>query len=334
MKASRLLFLALLLLIQTTVTDASAQRLKEKITIEKNPNGNIGYVKKNIYEYLSGITCVTQYEGPKASKTALKGKEESHIQKQGNTTDSIVEHFNYKNRGEFVRDKITTYSFDGKGRLISQKTEHVDSVNPVYPQKLITEFSYDRDGRVKKIMQGSSYNSKSKRFEKHFISHITYESNSIYEKTYFVLHYNNHLRKYLLLDVTSKSLLNEQGQIILSEKKSPDSDELDIIKYQYDEHGHTSREEHYCKGLQDSVDLLTHIYEYEYKYYPVGAQQLQDKENVHEYVDLGLSVNWATCNVGADKPEDYGDYFAWGETEPKSEYTWENYKYRHSGDED
>lgn len=36
----------------------------------------------------------------------------------------------------------------------------------------------------------------------------------------------------------------------------------------------------------------------------------------HEYVDLGLSVKWATCNVGADKPEDSGDFFAWGETSP------------------
>ena len=39
--------------------------------------------------------------------------------------------------------------------------------------------------------------------------------------------------------------------------------------------------------------------------------------NGHEYVNLGLSVLWATCNIGADSPEDYGDYFAWGETETK-----------------
>lgn len=50
-------------------------------------------------------------------------------------------------------------------------------------------------------------------------------------------------------------------------------------------------------------------------------------ENGYEYVDLGLSVKWATCNVGATKPEDYGDYFAWGETEPKSTYDWSTYKY-------
>ncbi len=42
--------------------------------------------------------------------------------------------------------------------------------------------------------------------------------------------------------------------------------------------------------------------------------------NGHEYVDLGLSVKWATCNVGASSPSDYGDYFAWGETSTKSEY--------------
>ena len=47
----------------------------------------------------------------------------------------------------------------------------------------------------------------------------------------------------------------------------------------------------------------------------------------HEYVDLGLSIKWATCNVGANKPEDYGDYFAWGETKPKKSYSSSNYSY-------
>ncbi len=43
--------------------------------------------------------------------------------------------------------------------------------------------------------------------------------------------------------------------------------------------------------------------------------------NGHEAVDLGLSVKWATCNIGANNPEEYGDYFAFGETEPKDEYS-------------
>ena len=49
--------------------------------------------------------------------------------------------------------------------------------------------------------------------------------------------------------------------------------------------------------------------------------------DMHDYVDLGLSVLWATCNVGATTPEEYGDYFAWGETEPKENYDWNVYKW-------
>lgn len=44
-------------------------------------------------------------------------------------------------------------------------------------------------------------------------------------------------------------------------------------------------------------------------------------------VDLGLSVKWASCNVGAEKPEEYGYYFAWGEVKPKEYYAWRTYKY-------
>ena len=44
-------------------------------------------------------------------------------------------------------------------------------------------------------------------------------------------------------------------------------------------------------------------------------------------VDLGLSVYWASCNLGAEKPEEYGNYYAWGETEPKENYTWGTYKW-------
>jgi hypothetical protein len=48
----------------------------------------------------------------------------------------------------------------------------------------------------------------------------------------------------------------------------------------------------------------------------------------HEYVDLGLSVKWATCNVGAGSVSEVGGYFAWGETEQKSNYDISNYKYQ------
>lgn len=58
-------------------------------------------------------------------------------------------------------------------------------------------------------------------------------------------------------------------------------------------------------------------------------QEPEPTEIYYEYVDLGLpsGLLWATCNLGATNPEDYGDFYAWGETETKETYTWDNYKY-------
>ena len=58
-------------------------------------------------------------------------------------------------------------------------------------------------------------------------------------------------------------------------------------------------------------------------------------DNDHEYVDLGLpsGLKWATCNVGADSPEAYGTYFAWGETKAKSMYNWSTYSWGTDWDE-
>lgn len=78
-----------------------------------------------------------------------------------------------------------------------------------------------------------------------------------------------------------------------------------------------------------------------YEYYP---DSIKSKSNSNEpavdgnidgydYADLGLpsGLLWATCNVGAENPEDCGDYFAWGETKSKNSYKWGSYKFYKSG---
>ena len=59
------------------------------------------------------------------------------------------------------------------------------------------------------------------------------------------------------------------------------------------------------------------------------SQEVQLLYGGHEYVDLGLPSGtlWATCNVGATAPEEYGDYFAWGETQTKEDYSYSTYQY-------
>lgn len=56
-----------------------------------------------------------------------------------------------------------------------------------------------------------------------------------------------------------------------------------------------------------------------------------DMINGHVYVEMGDDLKWATCNVGADKPEEVGTLFAWGETTPKATYSLDNYKWNKDG---
>ena len=85
--------------------------------------------------------------------------------------------------------------------------------------------------------------------------------------------------------------------------------------------------------LQDGVTYYARAYAINSKGVAYGEEVsfttriLTGSENSYTWVDLGLSVKWATCNVGATKPEEYGDYFAWGETEPKSTYDVSTYKW-------
>lgn len=58
---------------------------------------------------------------------------------------------------------------------------------------------------------------------------------------------------------------------------------------------------------------------------PLPSAPIVAPEGV-EAVDLGLSVKWASCNIGASSPESYGDYFAWGEVASKESYTFGNSK--------
>lgn len=61
----------------------------------------------------------------------------------------------------------------------------------------------------------------------------------------------------------------------------------------------------------------------------IGCKTSSKLSQSHAYVDLGLPSGtlWATCNVGADKPEENGEYFAWGETQTKRKYSWATYQY-------
>ena len=82
-------------------------------------------------------------------------------------------------------------------------------------------------------------------------------------------------------------------------------------------------------SLQSDGDKFTEMKTHVKNFINTLAAAMGDVDPGYEYVDLGLPSGtlWATCNVGANSPEEYGDYFAWGETEPKNDYSWSTYKY-------
>ena len=81
--------------------------------------------------------------------------------------------------------------------------------------------------------------------------------------------------------------------------------------------------------LFTSVDVVYLTDEVMIRRYSDGTHETLTRTQPEKYeaVDLGLSVKWATMNVGANSPEEYGDYFAWGETTPKETYSLETYKW-------
>lgn len=80
----------------------------------------------------------------------------------------------------------------------------------------------------------------------------------------------------------------------------------------------------------DTYKNATYWKTYQFKIKWVGeAAPVSTVPDGVEAIDLGLpsGLKWASMNVGATKPEEYGDYFAWGETEPKTDYSWSTYKW-------
>lgn len=85
----------------------------------------------------------------------------------------------------------------------------------------------------------------------------------------------------------------------------------------------TPKEGFVFPNTQDDADLAERVEE---------EDPLSDRMNGHEGVDLGLSVMWATCNVGASSPGDFGDYYSWGGTKARRKFTWKNYEYNLKND--
>ncbi len=87
------------------------------------------------------------------------------------------------------------------------------------------------------------------------------------------------------------------------------------------------------RKMESNATYILQLQIDKYDYKVAYAPNHSGVSDGHQYVDLGLSVMWATCNLSAKSPEDAGKRYAWGETSSKSSFTTENYKYRGSNEQ-
>ena len=113
---------------------------------------------------------------------------------------------------------------------------------------------------------------------------------------------------------------------IASYKPSPSSNDIESYYYDVTATGLSTGETYYAAPFAYWNDYIWYG-EMEEFTTEEGTCEPDGEIAGHGYVDLGLpsGKKWATCNVGASSPEDYGDYFAWGETSPKAEYDADTY---------
>ena len=117
----------------------------------------------------------------------------------------------------------------------------------------------------------------------------------------------------------------KKAHISLKSKGSPYTDTA--YAYFRNSKQSTCRLYGYVKYEDDDEYYYGDPQDYELKY---EEQPLCPDSNHPHAIDLGIGVKWACCNVGASSPDEYGCYYAWGETEEKSYYNWETYKYYNS----
>ena len=84
---------------------------------------------------------------------------------------------------------------------------------------------------------------------------------------------------------------------------------------------------YYARTYATNSEQTAYGTELTFKTIPSTITPASGIENGYGYVDMGLSVKWATCNIGSEAPETYGQYFAWGEVKEKDEYSWNTYQW-------
>lgn len=290
---------------------------------------NVGYVYEQYKDYDSSLgTNRSSYFG-KFSYTVSGNTVTIRSAETGNTAT-------YKYSGGYLvwsdsyyePTKMTSsdYSF------VNEKAENLEYEQNIYRYVEVTD-EFDEENATLNITIETEL---SEKYPKETFKYAIEWGFGYYEDiSYFDLDGTSFLIKVPVLDLTvdgytsmrTYTLLQEKvanGEKLTTDEKNLLNDCIEIINDELKKF--QARVFVEANGIKYYVedDIYAGTIDFDPKYEPDEDSSSSTTIQGHEYVDLGLSVKWATCNVGASSPEGYGDYYAWGETTTKSDYSSSN----------
>ena len=294
---SMLVALMLLTIASCTPDKEKEEDLICKVSVESG-EGGIGVVSN--YEVMSGDE-VTLKAVPEATyrfvNWTVGGKE---VSKENPYTTTITATTQFKANFEKDNYKVTVIASEGGTATVS-KTQ-------VAPGEKVTFTATPAEGYsfINWTVNGEEVSTE-KTYTTNIIKDIEIKANFITHKVTVTSGEGG-------MATASKMQVGYNGQVTLTATSNPYYEFVNWTVNGVE----VSKENPYTATITEDIEIKANFREI-YKF--AGT------ENGYAYVDLGLSVKWATCNVGADSPEEYGDYFSWGETTPKTTYNWSTYKY-------
>lgn len=238
------LIVVLLLLFVGSMT-LYAQQAAKQTKIYRNPAETVFLIEETGFDTEGNILSMICYDLDENGNKKHSERIEYSRSVGTETTDSVLTYYVYRDGGRPIQDKIVTFTFDNKrDLLITERTQHVNESVAVYPSELISEYFYNKQGRVVKVKSGHFRNNKP---EYTYVSKISYKNNNISEKSNHYSYDNEIGRKRFQLriprinrqcDVLSTIDANER-LIYKKEHWMPKTEfeEIRESRYKYDDNG-------------------------------------------------------------------------------------------------
>ena len=278
----------------------NAQKVTKQTIIRRDSIDFIVSIEETKFDTKGNIVSVINFTiDEKGNKTPFEKIEYSRSVGT-ETTDSVLTYYVYRDGARSIQDKIVTFTFDNKrDLLITERTQHVNESVAVYPSELISEYFYNRQGRIVKVKSGHFRNNKQ---EYTYVSKISYKNNDISEKSNHYSYDYRIGRKWFQLRIPRitrecniLSTIDANERVIYKKEHWMPKTEFEEIResrYEYDDNDNLIKTDFYSQSKAKKKYLFSEINEYFYEsdkikkilYYRITTSENKVFKGSEEYI--------------------------------------------------